>query len=252
MSDKVIIIPIHNQLPYVKKCVASVILRTDEPKIILIDDGSDKETADWIKDCELMGVVTLRNEKAQGFSNACNKGIQYALDNYDFNCLCLLNSDAEVVTVNWFDKVEACYLSDDNVGVASVMSNNALTQTIKNIDEYLKSIDGKPTVLTNIPHGFCYFMGKKVIQKIGIFDAETFVAYGGEDDYSLRSIKNGFINLVVGSVFVKHYGEASYSSSVRTKFVKKTLPTLQKRWGYRYVSDCVKHAIKVGEYINNY
>ena len=251
-KHQVIIIPVHNQLEYVKRAVDSVIKNTLSPIIIIVDDGSDFDTREWV-DLQTVqyNVFALRNETAQGFSAACNKGIQYALDNFDFNCLCLLNSDAEVVTDNWFDKVEHYFINGDNVGVASVMSDNAMAQTIKNIPEYLKTIDSKPAVLTRIAHGFAYFMSKKAIETIGLFDEKTFPAYGGEDDYSLRSIKYGFNNIIVGSVFIKHHGEASYSPAVRTKFIKTTLPTLQRRWGFRYVADCVNQANKIGVYLNN-
>lgn len=250
-KQQVIIIPVHNQLPYLIKAIESVIRKTKEYELIIVDDGStDYNIREYLSSNE--GIFTLLiNETAQGFSAACNKGIQYAIDNFDFNCLCLLNSDAEVVTENWFDKVEHYFVNGENVGVASVMSDNAMAQTVKNVPEYLKVIDSKPAVLTRICHGFCFFMSKKVIETIGLFDVETFVAYGGEDDYALRSIKYGFNNIIVGSVFVKHHGEASYSPSVRSKFIKTTLPTLQRRWGYKYVADCVNQANKIGQYLNN-
>ena len=249
-KSQIVIVPVHNQLEHLKKCVNSVLDKHIE--IIVIDDGSDSETQLWIAhNAQNEMFIALRNETAQGFSAACNKGIQYALDNFNFNCLCLLNSDAEVVTEGWFDKVENYFINGDNVGVASVMSDNAMAQTIKNIPEYLKVIDTKPAVLTHIAHGFCYFISKKAIEELGSFDEKTFPAYGGEDDYSLRSIKFGFNNIIIGSVFVKHHGEASYTPAVRTRFVKITLPTLLRRWGHRYVSDCVAQVNEIGKYLNN-
>ena len=252
MKSQIIIIPIHNQLPFVQKCYESVMKYTKLSIIIMVDDGSDKETADWIRLQDVLNnVVSIRNEKAQGFSVACNKGIDYAMAHYDFNCLCLLNSDAEVATENWFDKVEAHFTSGIKVGVAGVMSNNALAQTIKNIPEYLKKIDSKPTVYCNIIHGFCYVVSKKLIETIGHLDNITFPHYGSEDDYSMKSIQQGFVNILIGSVYLKHANETSYTHDVRANHLKKTLPDFQKRWGYQYVDKCVRQAIKAGAYINN-
>jgi len=251
-KQQVIIIPVHNQLSYVQKCINSIIGNTLDAKIIIVDDGSDFDTKDWINlQTVLYNVFALRNETAQGFSAACNKGIQYALDNFDFNCLCLLNSDADVVTENWFDKVEEKFVTGNKIGVASVMSDNAMAQTVKNIDKYLNEIEQKPTVYCNFVHGFCYFVSKELIETIGLFDETTFPHYGSEDDYSLKSIKSGFKNIIVGSVFVKHNNETSYTHAVRAKFVKTTLPALQRRWGYKYVADCVNQANKAGQYLNN-
>ena len=221
------------------------------PFIIIIDDGSDAETAQWINLQEILAnVVTIRNETAQGFSKACNQGMDYAMKHYDFTCLCVLNSDAEIVTDNWFDKVEEHFEQDPIIGVAGVMSDNALAQTVKNVDRYLKTIDTKPSVFCHIIHGFCYFISKRLIETLGHFDAETFPHYGSEDDYSLKAMKAGFHNLIVGSVFVKHKAEASYSSSVRTEYLKTSLPNFQKRWGKNYVDACVRQAWEINKHLN--
>ena len=249
MKVKIVIIPVHNQLPFVKKCVESVLIKSPTAKIIVIDDGStDKETHDWIKNGK--NFIRLYNEKAQGFSAACNMGIDYTMTHFDFNCLCLLNSDAEIVTQDWFTKVEECYVFGNNIGIAGVVSDNALMQTIKNIPKYLKVIDDKPTIYCNIIHGFCYFIGKKLIEKIGRLDGDLFPHYGSEDDYSLKAIQAGFHNLIVGNVFVKHHNETSYSHSVRVKYLKKTLPALIKRWGAVYVDKCVRQAMEANKYLN--
>ena len=106
MKKKIVVIPVHNQLPYFIKAFESVKKYSPDAIVIVVDDGStDDETSKYLwrnNDSYLL----LENEIAQGFSSACNKGIQYALDNFDFNCLCLLNSDADVVTNDWFTKVE--------------------------------------------------------------------------------------------------------------------------------------------------
>lgn len=249
MKEQIIIIPVFNQLPYLKKCYASVCLCSPEAKIIIVDDGStDKETHDWIK--ESKSFIRLYNETAQGFSAACNMAIDYSMQHFDFNCLCLLNSDAEIVTNDWFTKVEKCFVFGNNIGTAGVVSDNAMAQTVKNIPKYMKSIDSKPTIYCNIIHGFCYFIGKKLIERIGRFDCDLFPHYGSEDDYSLKAIQAGFHNIIVGSVFVKHNNETSYSHDVRAKYVKKTLPVLIKRWGAVYVDKCVKQAMEAQKYLN--
>jgi len=249
-KDKIVIIPVHNQLEYFKRALGSVMKYSPDAVVIVVDDGStDKATREYLSANE--GIYEfLYNETAQGFSAACNKGIQYTLDNFDFNCLCLLNSDAEVATENWFDKVEECFISDEQIGIAGVVSDNAMAQTIKNIPLYLKDIDNKPTLYSYFIHGFCYFISKKLIETIGLLDEKTFPHYGSEDSYSLDSIKHGFQNIIVGKVFVKHNNETSYSHAVRAKFVKTTLPTLQRKWGFSYVAKCVNQANNCGQYLN--
>jgi len=248
----VVIIPVHNQLQHLIKCVESVISKTDNLNLIIVDDGSEQETSDWIIDNEQsLGYVVIRHEQAMGFSKSCNDGIDYAMANYDFSCLCLLNSDTEIITDNWFTKVSDFFETDDKIGVAGVMSDNALAQTVRNKKLYLSKIDSKPTVYSYLIHGFCYFIGRSLIMEIGKLDEVVFPHYGSEDDYSLKSISEGFINLLVGSVFVHHVNNASYTEKVRAKFILHTVPDLKNRWTSSFVDNCGTASVNAANYINN-
>lgn len=249
-KKQIVIIPVHNQLPYVKKCVKSIQKHSPEAIMMVVDDGStDEVTSQWIQDNQDLFVV-ITNETALGFTGACNRAIDFAMFNYDFTCLCLLNSDAEVVTPDWFSKVENHFIIGENIGIAGVVSNNAMAQTIHNVPKYMESIDKKPTIYLEFVHGFCYFISKKLIDKIGRLDGHTFPHYGSEDDYSLKALKYGFKNIVVGSVMVFHNNETSYSHKVRAEYIKKTMPMLMKRWNAYYVDSCVRHANLANKYLN--
>jgi GT2 family glycosyltransferase/glycosyltransferase involved in cell wall biosynthesis len=245
----VVIIPVHNQLHYLKACVATVIEKTRNLKLIIVNDGStDKEINHWLEnniDCTL-----INHEKPLGFSAACNAGIEYAMSNIDFYSLCLLNSDTEIITDDWFDIVEK-EMKRNDIGIAGPVSNNAVCQTIRDPATYMQTIETKQIVNTPLVHGFCYFIRKDVISKLGLLDGQLFPHYGSEDDYSLRALRFGFHNAVVGSVFVKHNGEASYSSSTRSELLKTSLPNLSNRWGQAYVGECVTLATKAFKTLNN-
>jgi len=253
MKDKVIIIPVHNQLGYFKKCLNSVFTKTENPTIIIVDDGSNEETAEWIKEVQkLYSYDLIRHEKALGFSKACNDGMQFALDKYDFSCLCLLNSDTEIRTKDWFDKVQWYIDNGEKIGVASVMSDCALAQTVKNYDKYMAVIDTKPAVYSCLLHGFCYFINRELIDIIGLLDEITFPHYGSEDDYSLKSIKAGYKNLLVGKVFVHHANSQSYTDAQRSAIVLKSYPALLNKWGKGIVNRCGKLTVEAGNYVNKY
>lgn len=250
IKDKVIIIPVHNQLPYLISCISTVISHTKNFKLIIVDDGStDKDTIDWL-DSHSKEYVVLRNDTAKGFSIACNKGIDYAMEHFDFYCLCLLNSDTEIKTNNWFEKVERYFQENENIGLASVVSDNATHQSINDVEKYLKNINEKPTLETRLVHGFCYFMGKNIIESIGRFDDDKFPHYGSEDDFALKSIKYGFKNIIVGSVFVLHKGHRSYSSETRSTYIKKSSPDLLNRWTKKYVDECLEISYGIQKILN--
>lgn len=254
MKDKVVIIPVHNQLEYLKVCIDSVYKHSSDAKVIIVNDGStDLVTAQWVDANEsTYGYKIIRHEAAMGFSRACNDGIDYAIENYDFNCLCLLNSDTEIRTPDWFEKVEWHFLNGDNIGVASVMSDNALAQTVKNYNTYMRNIDTKPSVFSILLHGFCYFISKEAILKIGKLDEVMFPHYGSEDDYSLRSMQNGFKNVLVGKVFVHHENAKSYTESQRAKIVMKSFPDLNRKWGKGFINRCGIMSLKAGNYVNTH
>lgn len=247
--SSVVIIPVHNQLDYVKACVKTVIEKTNNLELIIVDDGStDPEIEAWVKaelDC-----TYIRHPKALGFSAACNAGIEYAVKNLNFDTLCLLNSDTEIMTDNWFSKVESGMKSND-LAIAGPISNSAVYQTVLDLPTYLQTIDSKPVLPTTFVHGFCYFIRRDVILKIGILDVMVFPHYGSEDDYSLRAIKFGYKNAVISSVFVKHHGETSYSKDGRAELLKTSLPNLSNRWGVNYVSQCVAVTFDAYKKLNN-
>jgi GT2 family glycosyltransferase len=252
VKNNVIIIPVHNQLPYLIKCVTSVIQKTANLELIIVDDGSDDETAEWIRENErLLHYKRIRHETAKGFSNACNDGIDYAMTNFSFDCLCLLNSDTEIITDHWFDKVRECFEQGEKIGVAGVISDNAQHQSMYNRKKYMSDIESKPTVFTSLVHGFCYFISRELIETIGKLDEDLFPHYGSEDDYSLKSITSGFNNLIVGSVLVHHKNNGSYSEKTRAEHLKFTMPALRDRWTVAFVDRCCTHSVNVCKYINN-
>lgn len=252
--DSVIIIPVHNQVDYLNVCVQSVYEQTEDPKVIIVDDGStDLVTSKWIDDNQTTyGYKIIRHNEAMGFSRACNDGIDYALENYRFNVLCLLNSDTKIITKDWFAKVEWYFNNGDKIGVASVMSDNALAQTVTNYNLYMAKIDRKPAVYSALVHGFCYFINKELLLKIGKFDEVTFPHYGSEDDYSLNSMKKGYKNLLVGSVFVHHENNKSYTESQRSYHVSKSFPALVKKWSRGTVNRAGIFSNKAANYIKNH
>lgn len=254
MKHNVIIVPVHGQLHYLKKCVESIYAKTTNPTLIIVDDGSpDIETSEWIQNNKgVYKYIVITHEAPLGFSRACNDGIDYALKHYDFECLCLLNSDTEIITKDWFDKVQYYFENNDEIAIASVMSDNALAQTVKRYEKYMKTIDTKPAVYSYLLHGFCYFISKKTLLNVGKLDDIVFPHYGSEDDYSLRCIKAGKKNLLIGNVFVHHANSRSYTEAQRQKIVSKSFPALIQKWGRGMVNLTGIMSVKAGNYINNY
>ncbi|MGT2481444.1 glycosyltransferase [Methylobacterium oryzae CBMB20] len=59
--------------------------------------------------------------------------------------------------------------------------------------------------------GFCMYMTAQALDAVGVLDAEAFgKGYGEENDWCLRAIKAGFVNLLAEDVFVHHAGQISF------------------------------------------
>lgn len=232
-----IVIPVHNQLDHLKKCISSIERKTRNYEIVIVDDAStDINTKNWI--ATYPNAYKIFNSESYGFSRACNEGIKFIQSKFDYNFICLLNSDTEIITDNWLSIIEDEMLKINNPGVGSVVSDNAGAQSIKNIQEYQNTIDQRPTYSLPLPHGFCYVITKNAIDKIGLLDEIVFPHYGSEDDYSLISIKNELTNFLVSKVLVLHHASVSYTKERRSDLLTKSVPALMDKWTRLYVIEC--------------
>ena len=236
--DKCIVIPVHGQLSYVHKCIESVFKKSDtETFVVVVDDGSDEDTTAYLKMFKYPYYL-IRHETAQGFTKSVNDGMKFALNvRPDTECFCLLNSDTEIGTHDWYNKVLDALLH--NCGVASVISNNANHQSVPyesnrfpngmTLDEYADFLEKNVSdgfVFSPLPHGFCYFIPRNTLDKVGYLDEVNLPHYGSEDDYSIKCLDAGFQNVVITNVFVAHARCKSYTEEKRTELTQDTVPLL--------------------------
>jgi len=108
-----IIVPLHNQFHVTYHCLLSILLAFNHAsyELILVDDGSEDQTKN-ISDL-VTNVTYLRNNEAEGFIRACNRGASQAQGQF----IVFLNNDTEV-TSSWLDELCAIFEHYDNVGAA--------------------------------------------------------------------------------------------------------------------------------------
>ncbi len=69
--------------------------------------------------------------------------------------------------------------------------------------------------------GFCMYMTAAALDAVGTLDAEAFgKGYGEENDWCLRAIKAGFVNLLAEDVFVYHAGQISFGLDEGGEYVQ--------------------------------
>lgn len=244
-----IIICIHNALEDVKRCLASIVHDTLPPyHLILVDDGSDQETRQFLEIfAREQGATLFRNETAGGYTLAANQGLRASKE----DLVVLLNSDT-IVTPYWLDRLVAAIISDKKVGLAGPLSNVASWQSIpetrinndwaenplpegtapRDMAMLLAANSPKRTPKVGLLNGFCLMLSRPLMQDIGIFDEEKFGAgYGEENDYCLRARAAGWQLVVADDAYVYHAQSKSYSHERRLELARRADEALHKKHG---------------------
>lgn len=224
-----VIVPIYNAYECVKELVESLLKYTnlDENRIILINDKSPDERISKLLNKykeKYKDFIILENSENKGFVGTVNVGMKQSEE----NDVLLLNSDT-IVTKNWLEKIKKCAYSSEKIATVTPLSNNATMASVpvpfkKNelpsdisIDEMGKIVEecsflDYPDLPTG--HGFCLYIKREVLNKIGYFDEETFgKGYGEENDFCFRCLDIGYRNVLCDNVYIYHKESQSFSES---------------------------------------
>jgi GT2 family glycosyltransferase/glycosyltransferase involved in cell wall biosynthesis len=234
------IIPVFNQLSHTRECLTS--LKSSLPaglehEIILIDDGSDSETRDYLRSLSPACVVLL-NERNLGYAASNNRAARSAQGEF----LCLLNNDL-VLAPGWLEPMLAAF---DRTARAGVVGNIQLDAETGEVDHtgIVFSLGGYPVhereplaairacgdmVECAGVTAACCLVRRGWFERAGGFDEGY--RNGFEDiDLCLRAREDGFVNLVATHSVVRHHisrsaGRGAYEFRNARRFLD--------RWGPR-------------------
>lgn len=254
-----IIVCVHNALDDVSRCLDSVGRSTSMPyNLILVDDGSNPETKNFLADYAQNHPVKLfRNDHARGYTLAANQGLRESKADF----VILLNSDT-IVTKQWLDRMICCANSDPQIGIVGPLSNTASWQSVPKIEDQgdwaenpLPEDVSEDTMANWIAessvriypempllNGFCLMIKRMVIEQIGIFDEENFGAgYGEEDDYAIRARQAGWKLALADDVYIYHAQSKSYSNERRKTLSERSQQVLHKKHGAQIIQESVEY-----------
>lgn len=239
-----IIIPIYNAFDDLQKCIASVLACTnlDVHRLLLVNDASpDERILPYIRTLESEHILVIDNENNLGFSGSINRGIT-AADNRD---VLLLNSDT-IVTDYWVEKIIDCAYSDASIATVTPLSNNATLCSVPEVfqenhlpegyslEKYAKLIEMVSMRLyPRIPvaNGFCMYIKREVINKIGLFDMETFgKGYGEENDFCNRAEQIGYHHVMCDDTYIYHTGTTSFISDEKKRYIEAHEKIINERY----------------------
>lgn len=245
-----VIVPIYNAAASVQRCLDALAQWTPPAvRWVLVDDASDDPAIATLLDRHARrdGVRVERHERNRGYTSAVNTGIAAA----GAADVVLLNSDTEVGP-RWLESLRLAAYGDDTIGTVTAASDNAGAFSVPELEQYCpipghwSLVEAQRAVLQQaglrfpeLPtgNGFCMFVKRAVIDRVGAMDAEAFPAgYGEENDFCQRAIAAGWRNVVAGNVLVRHQRSASFGDARRAALGAQGMQVLRARWP-RYEAD---------------
>jgi len=217
---KVFIIVLNwNKLQNILECLKSVFLQ-DYPnyEVVVVDNASTDGSCDVIER-EYPTVCLIKNSTNLGYAGGNNVGIRYAMSkNPDY--IWLLNNDLTVERKCLREIIGAAEKSDSIGLVSPIVYHYDRPNQSQFAGSYMNWEDLSLVYLDwdsevgekyEIPSDLCLWgtallIKRKLIEKIGYLKDEYF-AYWEDIEYSLRSIKAGFENVVCKSGKVFHRNE---------------------------------------------
>lgn len=209
--------------------------------VLIINDGStDQRIPDLLKQYEGRKNVRIVNNENIGYTKTVNLGIKETGQ----RDVILLNSDT-IVTPAWLAAMRASAYAEPKIGTVTAMSDNAGAfsfpkQGVANpkpehltYDEYaMRVIDASLNCdFVDVPtgSGFCMYICRDLIDKIGLFDEVLFPrGYGEENDFCMRANDAGWRNVITSWAFVYHVRTASFKGE-KEKLVQAGVDAVTKR-----------------------
>jgi GT2 family glycosyltransferase len=254
-----VVVCVHDALEETRACLYALLAATTRRfRLILVDDGSDAETRDFLQAfADRHAAVTLirREHPPHGYTLAANCGLEASDGDY----VVLLNSDT-VVCSGWLERLVAYGETHPEVGVLGPLSNAATHQSVPRVKqggawavnqlpEWLTVegmgflvAHGAPRTETRLPflNGFCYAIKREALEAVGPFDGERFPeGYCEENDFSHRARLAGFELAVVDDAYVYHAKSRSYGPDGRAELARRNYESFLEKHGRESIGELV-------------
>lgn len=235
-----VIIPVYGGVDQTRRCIDSVLAHEQAAahEVVVVDDASPEPAiAGYLDGLARQGRICLhRNESNLGFVQSVNRGMALHGD----RDVVLLNSDTEVAN-DWLDRLRAAAGSASDVATATPFANNATicsypfegwsggvpgTLGLARMDRLFATANAGRTLELPTAIGFCMYIRRACLEKLGLFDAERFGrGYGEENDFCMRALKAGWRHVLAADVFLYHEGSVSFSEE-RFELIKAATTAL--------------------------
>lgn len=246
-----LIIPTRNGLDVLRKCVTSILEKTDYPnfEILIVDNGSDEPAT--LAYLDMIGrdsrVRVLRDDGPFNFSAINNRAVRVARGEF----IGLINNDIEVINREWLSEMMSIALQP-NVGAVGARlwyPNNTVQHggVITGLGGvaghahrfYPKGSPGYAGRLALIQSlsavtGACLVISKRIYESVGGLDEENLPVAFNDVDFCLRVREAGYRNVWTPFADLYHHESVSRgqedSPEKQARFLREKTFMLQ-RWG---------------------
>lgn len=251
MRPLAVIIPVYNAFGETQRCLETVLEHSPAGvKVVVLDDASPQGVLRDFFPSTLVSdprVTVQRNPQNLGFVGTCNRGMTEFAARDD---VILLNSDTEV-TARWIEKLQRAAYHRSQVGTVTPFTNNGVICSIPkfcldndlpaklSLTEFAEIVERTsrreyPELPTAV--GFCMYIKRELIDKIGILDQEAFgKGYGEENDFCCRAKQAGYLNVLDDATFIYHKGSLSFKAS-KAELCRRNEEVLRSRYPDYYPS----------------
>jgi GT2 family glycosyltransferase len=238
-----VVVPIYNSPQSVQNCIDSVLRFSPQARLILIDDASTDERIAPILEAAARHkqVHVHRNDRNRGYTGSVNVGMRIA----GGEDVVLLNSDT-VVGPRWLAALKIAAYGASDIGTVTAASDNAGAFSVPELEQHCPTparwtlAQAQRAVLQQagmrypqLPtgNGFCMYVKRVLIARIGPLDEAAFPqGYGEENDFCQRAERAGYRNLIAGNVLVHHERSASFGDARRAALGVQGMSVLRERY----------------------
>ncbi|HTZ39799.1 MAG TPA: tetratricopeptide repeat protein [Syntrophales bacterium] len=207
-----IVILHQNGLDHLRLTLESIRRNTPEPnEVIVFDNASSDGSREYLR--SLSEILLIESPENVG----CTPGRARAMSAARGDYLVLLDNDT-IVTKGWLTKFIEHAQKNPHIGIMGPCSNyvsgpqlvpNASYQTVDQMEAFAEEWSRQhrdELMPASRLVGFCMFMRREVVEKIGVSD-EALGFFGfDDDDYSLRASIAGFNPSIARDIFIHHTG----------------------------------------------
>jgi len=238
-----VVVPIYNSPHCVKRCIESALRWSPSAQLILVDDASTDARVGEILAAHAgrSNVLISRNERNRGYTHSVNVGMRLA-GGAD---VVLLNSDTEVGP-RWLSALRIAAYGAEDIGTVTAVSDNAGAFTVPELEQHCPVparwtlVQAQRAVLQQaglrypqLPtgNGFCMYIKRVLIARIGPMDEAAFPeGYGEENDFCQRAEHAGYRSVIAGHVLVHHERSASFGDARRARLGEQGMAVLRERY----------------------